>query len=80
VTRPPSGVRNRISDNICGEDRRQFALLTGYGNCSGSLYRIVSARQLTNQGGDQLGIQDHRQTPSIWNDLIGRLPVPEVIS
>jgi len=36
-----------LADNICGQDRRQFALLTGHGNFPGFVQRIVEGGQLT---------------------------------
>ena len=44
------GGRNRISDNVCGQDPCQLALLTGHGNFPALLLRIVEGReQLGNQ-------------------------------
>jgi len=39
-----------VSDNVCGQDRRQFALLTDHGNFPRFLQRIVeSAERLDNR-------------------------------
>jgi hypothetical protein len=36
--------RERLADNVCGQDRRQFALLTGHGTSPHLLQRIVRRR------------------------------------
>jgi hypothetical protein len=40
-----------VADNVCGQDRRQFALLTGHGNFPRPLQRIVEGRQLVGNPG-----------------------------
>ena len=35
-----------VADNVCGQDRRQFALLTGHGSFPRSLQRIVEGLAL----------------------------------
>jgi hypothetical protein len=46
-----------IADNVCGQDRRQFALLTGHGNFPALLQRIVErTEQLGNQRQPGMGV------------------------
>src|SRR5262249_54889412 len=59
-----------VADNVCSNDCRQFALLTGHGKSPRSLRGIVGRRTLVGNSGSCIsksaGLTDVREAPRDW--------------